>query len=434
MTPSLISVLNLLAGTLLLLYAVWAARKIVTEYPYTVLIVIVWHFVQAGLPLLLDELVPRPEYAMFPRFQTSANDPTAQVLYSLYAAACPLFWLWTVRIRTLPRQFIALSSPFSRSIPRQRVLTAVFVVLLVAPAASLTFVPDLGTYAQYASFVGTAASHESLSVHGYVHGLTILSVIAAAAIASNMNSWSAGQLYLVPLVFLSVWLNGKRHIVALVLLLVLLLVWQRRRRRRPSSRFALIFVVGILIAFLCQYQIRVRGVTFEELSRVYESNRMDFCKDQAIRTTMYAELVSGDHILRYRMESVVFALTFYIPRGSWPGKPWPYYVYFTAYALGIEPRVLGWGLTTSWLEEAIANCGWLGLLVGPGMIAAVCRYGDKTGIRAVHVVTVAVATLLLSADVSAWLGLAGLWVAAVCAGFGMHARVSGPSRDGTALA
>jgi hypothetical protein len=86
----------------------------------------------------------------------------------------------------------------------------------------------------------------------------------------------------------------------------------------------------------------------------------------------------------------------------------------------VPPRSLGWGMTTSWLDEAIANFGWLGLLVGPLVLSAMCRFGDAFVWPPLNVLTILVVVLMLAVQLSAFLGLFALWAL-----LGVLARLGG---------
>jgi hypothetical protein len=145
-----------------------------------------------------------------------------------------------------------------------------------------------------------------------------------------------------------------------------------------------------------------------------QSFRIDFGRDNGIRLAIFSELNPEYlQILEYRGQSVLFNLTFFVPRSVWPDKPWPYSVYSTAAVFNLRPDYLGWGVTTSWLEEAIANFSWLGFLLGPLLITLVARIGDSTGEPVVSFLTKLVVSLLLTVQLAAWIYLALLWVGAL---------------------
>jgi hypothetical protein len=103
----------------------------------------------------------------------------------------------------------------------------------------------------------------------------------------------------------------------------------------------------------------------------------------------------------------------YVPRALWPEKPYPYAVYFTSALFLIPPQSLGWGMTTSWLEEAIANFSWFGFLLGPLVPALICRIGDSRQNVIAGSLTILVSSLFLAVQLAAFAPLFILWIASV---------------------
>jgi hypothetical protein len=103
-------------------------------------------------------------------------------------------------------------------------------------------------------------------------------------------------------------------------------------------------------------------------------------------------------------------------------------VYSTAAHYGLPPSPLGWGITTSWLEEAIANFSWAGLLIGPLMLALLCRIGDGSNDSLTRLLTILVACLFLAVEFSAFATLVGIWLG--CVLFNVYRRSNLPQPVG----
>jgi len=169
-------------------------------------------------------------------------------------------------------------------------------------------------------------------------------------------------------------------------------------------------------AFSVLYQSQLRGFTEVEWSKRYNNIRLDYGRDHMMRLTLFAELHSeSPPVLEHRGQSLLFDLTMLIPREIWPEKPWPYAVYATAAAFRVPVRYLGWGVTTSWLEEAVANFGWPGLLLGPLLIGSICRIGDSQPDTIVCLLTILVSSMLLAVQVGAFAPLIPIWMFALLA-------------------
>jgi hypothetical protein len=293
-----------------------------------------------------------------------------------------------------------------------------WILALVAPTPILLWLlaPDPGLYSTYAMVINTPLTPEEVEHHALLAASVKLSMLCLAGLLATANRCVVGHLvlYLVSLLPLH-WLDGKRNSVALGLLLLLGCLWFLGRLRGIRLPIVATLLALLFAAFSIYYQENVRGIGGEGVAtrdERYDNIRVDYGRDDVIKMAIYCELnPEMCQILDYRGQSLLFYLTVPVPREVWPEKPWPYAVYATRAAL-LTPRegYLGWGVTTSWLEEAIANLGIAGFLVGPLLIALLCYVGDSAKHPLVSVVTVLVATLFLTVQLVAFWPLFVVWL------------------------
>ena len=170
----------------------------------------------------------------------------------------------------------------------------------------------------------------------------------------------------------------------------------------------------MILGFSLWYQRAIRNpdVTgWAGTDSAYDGSRLDFFRDDRIKMTLFALLHPEElRVLEYPGQSFLFHATFFVPRAIWNDKPWPYATYFTSTALEIYPaRPLGWGMTTSWLEEPIANLGWAGLILAPLSLALFCRSGDAANWAPMTMLTSLLAVLLMMVEMTAFMALFALW-------------------------
>ncbi len=366
-----------------------------------------------GVPQVLDLLVGAPKFTYQRGFVLSQYDRTTNLVYLGYLAVVPLVFLAVggrprVDDRVIPATALR---GWVRLFAWTTMLALPFVVLLS---------PDAAQYSRYAVFVGSSASvGVNPQYHVVVSLAALLAAIAAVLVLSAPNTLPVLRLATLPFLSLAIWVQGKRSIVALSLLLLLYLLWTRgylRGRRFVAAALAAVLALGV---FSYTYQSAVRDAGDERPGRVdtlassavYVGFRIDYGRDAVTKQAIYAELHPDDiQILEYRGQSILFDLTFFVPRAMWPGKPYPYATYVTSAMFGFAPRDLGWGVTTSWLEEAIANVGWLGLLLGPLLPALICRLGDRQHSPFSGLLTVIVASLFLVLNLIAFMPIFLIWI------------------------
>ena len=381
-------------------------------------------------PLVLDLTIGPPQFTHHRGFILGQGDRTTNLIYLGYIAWVPLVF----RVVGGPPRF-ETEAPRLQEV-RGWLKVFAWTTMLALPFV-ITLAPAPEDYARYAAYVGDTAGAN----RGYQAVVTLaatLAVISGVIVLTAPNAVAPVRVAALPFLAIGVWIHGKRSIVAMALLLTLYMLWTRgvlRGRRFIAVSLASGLALGV---FSYAYQAEVRQVDETPIGRtdaataspVYVNYRVDYGRDAITRQTIYAELHPDElHVLDYRGQSLLFDLTFFVPRQMWPDKPYPYAVYATAAMFDIPVRDMGWGITTSWLDEAIANLGWLGLILGPLVPALVCRIGDRLRTPFGGLLTVTVGGLLLILQLIAFMPLFALWLAAV-----IRHRVVAAKRPTAALA
>lgn len=378
----------------------------------TILFVQLVYYFFFAMPQLLDLVVGAPSYLYQHGFIVSQFDHTTNIVYLLYLAVVPVIF------EGLGGRPAAVAHEWTVSIRLGTWTRAFAWTAMLALPFTLVLAPHPTAYLHYAAFINrTVAGAENY--HVIVTLVASLAAIGAVLVIAAEGSLAIARVAAMPFLSVAVWVHGKRSLVALVLLLVLYLLWMRGLLR--GRRFVIAALTGAIVlgAFSYAYQTGVRDVGKDAPVRgqtlassdAYLNYRIDYGRDAVTKQTIYAELHPEEfHILDYRGQSILFDLTIPVPRAVWPGKPYPYAVYVTSAMFGIAPRDLGWSVTTSWLEEAIANFGWLGIVLGPAVPALICAAGDRRRGMLTGILTVSVASFLLVVPLVAFFSMFALWV------------------------
>jgi hypothetical protein len=401
----------------LALWAFAALRKIVFGGMQSVYCVILTHVFFCGLPALLDLTVGPPNYSVFSRLNLLSDDSRVDLIYSAYVLGCPAIW-WCVGRRRKNRTRLSIVPSGGLRLPQWSKL--LFYILAFAPLFALCIAPSVMAYRSYGSIIINNYPEDVLKYHQVLSVFCLVSVFAITEIWARSTKLGRSIVVLMPVIFVDMWLNGKRAIVLIALVLILLSLIRRKVLKGSS------LVVATTIALVCfaiysfAYQRGLRSFDARSTDQQYENIRIDYGRDHGIKFAIMAELHPEMQILEYRGQSILFDIAILVPREAWSSKPWPYAVYSTAANLGLPPSPLGWGITTSWLEEAIANCSWAGLFVGPLMLAILCRIGDGSNNSSIQLLTILVACLFLAVEFSAFATLGGVWIG--CALFTAYGR------------
>ena len=417
--------LNLLNIATFLWLAFWAFRAfkcLAAGSRYSILFVILIHFVFSGVPLLLDVIFGKPEYSLFPGFYLASRDNTTSIIYCLYVSAVPIIWWLTGRGKRLIDDN-SLDNTINTAAFVQRMKPAIQLILFIfmlSPLFAWMYSPEPEVYFRYGAAVNDLFRFEAATKY---HGdfmslacfLSLLGVTGFLALQERIDILLIA--FLLPWIILVFWLNSKRGIVAFAIILIGYVFWQKGYLKGVRFVWAIILAVAIILSFSYFYQLQVRDISAESTDPVefYDGIRIDYGRDAEIKMAIFAELYPEKmQILEYRGQSIVFNLTMVVPRAIWSEKPMAYAQYVTTTALMLPPtREMDWFVTTSWLEEAIANFSWVGMILGPILLSIICRLGDARKNVIVNSLTVLIGCLFLTVQLSAFWPLFYFWLLGV---------------------
>jgi hypothetical protein len=404
----MVQIANIITALWLAGWAGYAVNRLSKGDTHSALTLFLVHFIFCGIHPALDVFVGIPDYQFNPGFREATADFTTSIIYCLYVCACPVLW-WLFAIGNHPVVSI---------LPRQEKPTvAGFIVqllcytVLVTPVFLTVLSPNPVVYTKYAYILtaGDRVTEAEFQFHTFVSVVCKASVFAGAFLLlwARRPRWILVSACLL----LAAWIDGKRNIVVLEILVWSYSLWNRGYIR-PSSLWKLGVACAMLVAaFSVFYQTKFRRDVIA--TSVYDNVRIDYGRDDVIKQAIYCELYPDEGtILEYRGQSWLFHLTTLVPRRFWEGKPDSYAVYVTSRMLKVSVRRFQWGVTTSILDESIANFSWIGMLIGPLILSLICRFGDSSRDGFVQLLTVAIACLLLVVHLTAfypiflvWLGL-----------------------------
>jgi len=273
--------------------------------------------------------------------------------------------------------------------------------------------PEPSLYLQYAGVMRANAALDVIVFHIVVSMATMVAVLCAAGrcLIERLNKRTIAEIAIAAV--LSIWINGKRYIVAETLMLLLLALWYRGAVTGKKLAWAALTGALVLAVFSETYQANVRGISYDALSsaQAAEGARIDYTRDSRVQMALYSALYPDKmQILDYPGQNLLYYATLLVPRSMWSNKPYPYAYYFTSAMLNRYPQDFGWGMTTGIFDETIANVGLAGILLGPLWIRWFCIVGDSAGGWSVHILTCVVGCLLLSVQLAAFTPLLLIWI------------------------
>jgi hypothetical protein len=392
--------------------AVRALVEIASRRPRTIYFPLITLFFFFGVPMAFDVFVGLPEYDFFPTVKVAANDIPTSFLYCMTVSTAAAV-MWIGRSRHSPRWL--QQTGFAR-LRLKRYLRAAAYAALFSPLLALLTSAEPRLYLSYGAILINEIDPFFEAGHFLVALATMLSLVAYCVLMLSAPRLLPTFFATLPFVVAAAWLNGKRYFVAYVLVAIVYVLWRRGLATgRRLALFMVLFAV-FMAAFSQLYQSAVRNISSATISasELYDAVRFDYGRDHVVKLALFSELnPERPPVLEYRGQSLLFLLTMYVPRDFWPEKPLPYAQYVTSAAIGAPAQMWGWGLTTSILDEAIANIGLLGILLGPLALVVICRLGDAARSQLVGLLTGPIACALLVVEVPAFGAVFVAWAAAV---------------------
>lgn len=339
----------------------------ISSYHFVIPVFIIFY----SLPVFIDYLSgikftgPAYSFTIF----SSLEDQSTTVIYNIYISLV----LWIFYYFSKSKKILMYKIDQNQILNLFGLLYKwkwILYLILSLPIILVLFSNDYGFYSVYADRV----RQEANLTQTYAAKIAALSIPLIVVLINekiyrfkrNPNvSYLIGILFLFLLLTADFYIHGKRSIVAsFVFLLIVSLTLTKVVSKKT------IFIMGTGVVTLFVLFLKFYGKNIEKaqgIFEVYQGLRIDFSRDYTLKFVIFHELINGNYVLPYKGASYLFLLTFYIPRSLWSDKPAPYAVYFTNSALGNfgESYFYGWGLTTSFVSEAVSNLGVLGLVVFP---------------------------------------------------------------------
>lgn len=337
-----------LIPTLLCVYSIFK----VGIKPLTIIQIV--FFIVFVSPIFLDIIFSKPEYRNFYGFYIYEEDNRVAFIYNLFIVFVSYF-----------NYFFRGKQIVNLNISNNFIKIDIFLLsVALLPLFFVFFAPNIDLYKLYGGASVRDFDEFSNAFHGYLNIFTFLSgFVCSYLIIKNFNKRIFLTFFLFLIVFFDFWLNGKRTIV-LIFLFFLGFFYLIINRNLKSFLFILMLIF-IYSFYNSWYQSNIRDFDdSKSFNEKYENIRVDYFRDQRVKMAIYGELKPYKiKILPHRGESFIFSSTFFIPRSIWPNKPYPYAQYFTSAMFNSEPKLWGWGMTTSIYDEFIANLGLIGLLL-----------------------------------------------------------------------
>lgn len=340
--------------------------------------IILIEYVFMCLPILLNYFIGIPTYryiSWYKSFLPSMESESIAHIYDLYILMSVIFlYRYAVSYDRKKSRYKEYEATELNGIFNNRVFLT---LVIFSPVLYIVISGKMSSYLIYASAGGRGLEDTSFTT---LLSTLILFSFYAFCYQFFLKPVTKGRFVILLLYSLiASWINGKRFIIALMLIVYLFFYTRsdlnKRTRKRLEISMPILFVALVLFSYY--YLVAVKPLSNVSFDSVYDMLRVDFGRDDVTKFVIEQELFKKSPILEYRCQTFLSTFLTFVPRAIWPNKPYPHYMYLTARILGTSIDKLPAGTTPSWFEMCIANCSWLGFLIGTISIPIFCKWCDK---------------------------------------------------------
>ncbi|WP_201532934.1 hypothetical protein [Psychrobacter ciconiae] len=340
----------------------------ISAYTFVIPVLIVFYIMPPYLDIIMDDKFTGPLYSF--TIYYALQDNVTATIYNYYLSCLMLLFTYSStrynKTKTL-----------SYNISVQQFLDYFYkwrwigYLALVAPIIVAVLSNDPSFYMKYAdrprleSNALQILASKLVSIFLPIFVLLIVTQIRKLKNSNYNISYLLMIIITILLVAIDIYIHGKRSVVLLFTVLLLLVLLLTNVVGKKTIAY-----LGLLLFTLFYFYLQFYGKNIEEAEgffSVYKGLRIDFSRDYSLKFVIFHEILNDSYVLPYKGASYLFLASFFIPRSLWPDKPYPYAVYFTNSAFGDfgGSYLYGWGLTTSFVMEAISNFGVFGLVFFP---------------------------------------------------------------------
>ncbi|MBN2980651.1 oligosaccharide repeat unit polymerase [Cohnella algarum] len=343
------------------------------QFSYNFIVLLVYYAIFT-FPLILDTFIGIASYSTRSQFiyEISSYDTVTNLAFNLIN-------MFVFIVLFYYKKEFQISFMFKGNFYLKLLLVLISILPLVLLIIYIDKIPSF----KYASLIGLSKTNDEIyGLYKLFLNTTIISVLSGMVyliITPKRHIYISWVVYLS--IFVGLYMNGKRLVVFLFFALLIFKFYLHYKNKILTIGISIVSI-GIILIFNSLYSSYLESSY--QLDKFGENEylqfRIDYSRDHNVKMAIYKELHSGEkRILEYRGQSFLYNIAFFIPREKWQNKPYPYGVYVTSASLGLfSAENLGWQMTTSLLDESIANFGIvLGLICFLSIVFLVIKFGNK---------------------------------------------------------
>lgn len=344
------------------------------------------------IPLILDYVIGLPKYLFYwdatnstydkyEGFIKSYKDVPTRIIYDVFII---LFQIILLRFRPKLKTHGHIDVGCNTLIIRKNILLLLvllsFIPIIFSVAVGYYYIPILYGWREnpFLSFIQESNYYSTIERLTYI-GITA-SLLCLMAPKQNLFF----KILMLIICYMNISIESKRSIIFFAMAVFFLLKYSGYGGKIKTVKLAIIAIigVGVMIAYSIYIKTHIRGYT--EYDQLYTNIRIDLFRDDTMRLVIYSIISNMKSVIDYPFQSYLTEIIFIFPLDILNGlfrlevPQVGFNTYLTSALIGAPLSAGERWMTTSMIDEAIANFFLIGCIIVPIILGKISHFVDRS--------------------------------------------------------
>ncbi|HBI93265.1 MAG TPA: hypothetical protein DDY58_13085 [Terrisporobacter glycolicus] len=388
-----------------IIIAIYSVKKSKRSNKSIYFIYLVFWFIYV-LPLMCDLIIGKPNYgARFNGFRLSYDDEYTRFFYATYILVVQFIMLIVGN-----KKYVIIKSKVKYKNDRlkeiknteykdNRIIENILLFFSILTVLLVIIFPVSKYILLDMSWRDSGKIIEGLNYYSTIERFSYISIVSCIICLFNKKYSMLLKVVLLIVLYMTICSESKRSIIFFAgVILIAYMIYNTEYKKRKN--IYLLAYLGVIAAIMYSVYIKLEFRGYVNSSQLYTTMRIDFGRDDTVKLVIYSLLNPNKmKILDYPGQSIICQIGTIFPLQLLGVKSIGYNAFLTAALIG-QPveRSINW-MTTSILDETIANYGFWGFWIAPVIIGLMARVTDKLT-REMIPITIGAIVLLLMYPIS----------------------------------
>lgn len=324
------------------------------------------------LPVIFYWIFGLPDYKLFIGYNMAVNDELTDIVYCiLIVSGILIFYFYLRNKKNVDTNRITFTKMGLSLFLKKNKNCILFILMFFSllPFIGIIMSPNPKVYlSTLGYFSGThyIPNQREILYRQSTHFIVSISFVSLILI-KFLNKNILIRLFSIFCIVFFVLFEGKRTSFALLIFAFAFIDIYKSSSNKFKRNSIMLTLIRALIMVLSYFYIygTISGKNQINDIVLIDTFRQYFFRDADLKLAIYWRLHPKDYyLLDYSGQSLLYNMFFYIKRVNWINKPWPYDMYATCGALGLNNFMFFcWNVQVCWISEWLANFGVIGYFI-----------------------------------------------------------------------